>query len=478
MRILILSAKTGGGHMRAAQALKAVISERDSDAEVEIVDALEYVSHIFNRVVVDSYKFAAMKIPPLFGAVYRISNKDTALYKFVKKINSQFAKKFVPLLMEFKPDAVVTTHPFPSIMFSRLKEKGITNIPLITIITDFASHNAYINPCVTRYVVSSAQMVDELAELGIDREIIHPVGIPIDPIFYKQDDCKTEHLKELGFNPELKTVLIMAGSFGVTDILKIYENINEIQLDFQIIVITGKNQKLFDTFNSILSLNTPMRVGEPQPNFDCDKDFVRKLAKFRVTKPTKLIYFTDEVYKYMHVSDMIITKPGGLTVSESLASCLPMAIFKAIPGQETDNSEYLCANNLAIEIKKSNAADIIYQLLKYPERLISMRESCNRLNNKNSALNVYDVIKDTVDKMTDSAVVNYDDTELEGGEFIEEIDYEEIMRIIEKYKDELGDNSFSDFSDDYLYEDNLKESENENPRSVTVISDNDADPNL
>lgn len=470
MRILILSAKTGGGHMRAAQALKAVINERDSDAAVEIVDALEYASHTFNKIVVDSYKYTALKTPLLYGIFYRASNKDNPIYKVLQKVNSQFAKRFVPLLKDFKPDAVVTTHPFPAIMFSRLIEKGITNIPLITIITDFAPHNAYINPCVTRYVVSSAQMVDELVSLGVDRDIIHPVGIPIDPIFYKQDEHKSEHLEELGFNPELQTVLIMAGSFGVTDILKIYENINEIDLDFQVIVITGKNQKLFDGFNSILSLNESMMVGEPQLNFDEDKEFIRKWTKFKITKPTKLIYFTDEVYKYMHLADLIITKPGGLTVSESLASCLPMAIFKAIPGQETDNSEYLCRNNLAIEIKKSNAADIIYQLLKYPERLISMRESCCRLNNKNSALNVYDVIKDAVDKMTEFEFIKYD--EIDEGDFIEDIDYAEISRLIEKYKEELSEAEPTErlFFEEYFSENeylpsepNVKDDGSENP---------------
>lgn len=470
MRILILSAKTGGGHMRAAQALKAVINERDSEAVVEIVDGLEYVNHYFNKAVVDGYKFSAMKTPKIYGLFYRASNTDNPIYKIMQKANAIFAKKFIPLLMEFKPDAVVTTHPFPSIMFSRLREKGITNIPLISIMTDFASHSAYINPCVSKYVVSSVQMVDELESLGVDRNIIHPVGIPIDPIFYKQDDKKAEHLSKLGFNPELKTVLIMAGSFGVTDILKIYENINEIDLNFQIIVITGKNPKLFDAFNSILSCNEDMRVGTAERNFDVEKEPSRKESKFNVTKPTKLIYFTDEVYKYMHISDLIVTKPGGLTVSESLASCLPMALFKAIPGQETDNSEYLCNNNLAIQIKKSNAADIIYQLLKYPERLISMRESCNRLNNKDSALNVYDVIKHAVDEMKDSAVINsYDEFSFFGGvDLTEETDYTELSRFIKEYEDKYGN---IDFSDADLYDEEIEFFEN---LSDILISDSDS----
>ena len=239
--------------MSAAHALESVIKERDSESVVEIVDGLEYANHHFSKMIVDGYKFSAMKIPKVYGVLYRASNTDNSIYKLMQKSNSHYAKKFIPLLAEFRPDVMVSTHPFMSIMGSRLREKGITNIPLISIITDFAPHTAYINSGVSEYIVSSVQMVDELENIGVDRNIVHPVGIPIQPVFFEKDEQKAEHLEEMGFDPNLKTVLIMAGSFGVTDILKIYENINEIDLDFQIIVITGRNEKLFDAFNSILS---------------------------------------------------------------------------------------------------------------------------------------------------------------------------------------------------------------------------------
>lgn len=422
--------------MRAAQALKAAIKQNDSKAVVQIVDGIEYVSHIFNKIVVDGYKFSAMKMPKAYGLAYRAADTDTPVYKVMQKSVIFFAKKMVPLLNEFKPDAVVTTHPFTAMMFARLRQKGVTNIPLISIVTDFAPHNAYINEDVSAYIVSSEEMVDSLEEIGIDRSIIHPVGIPIDPIFYKKDDNKAELLTEMGFDPNLKTVLIMAGSFGVTDILKIYENINEIDLDFQIVVITGKNKKLFNAFNTILDANPDILVGKAQLNFDDDR-MKWRYARIEATKPTKLVYFTDEVYKYMHAADLIITKPGGLTVSESLASCLPLAIFKAIPGQETDNSEYLINNNLAVAIKKSNAAEIIYRLLKYPERLLSMRESCDRLNNKDAALKVYDIIKTEVASMTEAATVYNNNEWYNTLDLTDDIDYDEISRIFKKYKDDL-----------------------------------------
>ena len=424
--------------MTAAKALATIIRESDSESVVQIIDGLEYVNHHFNKFVVDGYKFSATKLPTIYGMMYRASNTDSKVIKLVTKANSHFAKKFIPLLAEFKPDVIVSTHPFTSIMCSKLIGKGVTNIPLITIMTDFTLHSAWINPFVSRYIVSSAQMVDQLEQMGVDRNIILPIGIPIMPVFFEKDEHKDEHLAQLGFDPNLKTVLIMAGSFGVTDILKIYENINEIDLDFQIIVITGKNEKLFDAFNTILSCNENLRVGELQANFDDDAEPSRKDYKLNITKKTKLIYYTDEVHKYMHLSDLIITKPGGLTVTEALASCLPMALFKGIPGQETENTEYLCSNNLAISIKKSNAAEVVYQLLKYPDRLLSMKESCTRLNNKDSEYKIVDVIQQCISEMKEPVLLPaFVDINVEIDKLEEETLYSEFNQVMQEMEDDF-----------------------------------------
>ena len=459
MKVLILSAKTGGGHLRCAQAMEKVIKDLDPFGEVRVVDGLEYVNHYFNKMVVNGYKFSAMKLSKVYGMLYRMSNKDNNVYKMLQKTNAFFAKKLIPLIAEFKPDVIVNTHPFTAIMCSRLIEKGFTNIPVISIATDFALHATYINNDITAYVVSSPQMVDNMESLGVDRNIVYPLGIPIDPVFFETDEHKAEHLSEMGFDPQKKTVLIMAGSFGVTDILKIYESINEIQLDFQIIVITGKNMKLFDAFNSILSFNENMRVGRKEINFYMDKEPTRKEEKFNVTKKTKLIYFTEEVHKYMQISDLIITKPGGLTVTESLACCLPMALFRGIPGQETDNTEYLCDNNLAISIKKNNASDVIYRLLKYPERLLSMRESCKRLNNKDSAYNVYDLIKTTVEKTKGNVFIKSPEEYLPETEIVDDEQfYTDLSAVLKNYQLEDVNIDFSDNNEnEYEFEVKLEE---------------------
>lgn len=439
MRVLILSASTGGGHMRASAALKNYITAHDKTAVVEIADTLEYVSHLLNKTVSDGYVFLATKTPKLYGSVYNTANKDTTLNSMVTKLTGQMTKKLYPLICDFQPDVIVTVHAFAAEMASNLKCHFHVTVPVVCIITDFAPHKTYINERIDAYVVSSTEMVDAVEAYGVPRGCIHALGIPIDPAFYEKYD-RQALLEQMKLDPNLKTVLIMAGSFGVTDILKIYQNISEINVDFQVIVITGKNQKLYDAFEELLSSSA--KAGEiikdageaEEETLDSDyayhesvrsrllselqdsikektdqlKDkikaateelkeelkestLIQKLYRGSgATKPTKLLYFVSDVNKYMSVADLIITKPGGLTVSESLASSLPMAIFKAFPGQEEENADFLTRNNMAVKLSKgSKCAREIEELLVHPEKLEAMKQSCRNFYKENSAENVY-----------------------------------------------------------------------------------------
>ena len=111
------------------------------------------------------------------------------------------------------------------------------------------------------------------------------------------------------------------------------------------------------------------------------------------------MYYTTEVEKYMHMADMIVTKPGGLTVSESIAVGLPMAIFKAIPGQEEQNAEFLVKKNMAVRLEKNNSCtELITDLLKNRERLESMKRSIKSFSKGNSAEHIYKLMLELTEK--------------------------------------------------------------------------------
>lgn len=392
MKVLILSASTGGGHMSAANALKGLIESKDENSVAEVVDCIEYVSRYLNATVSEGYKQMAMKTPALFGALYKSTNKESPANTVAAQFIRRFSRRLLPLIAQLRPDVVVTTHAFAGEMISELKKRYNLDIPIVSIITDFAPHRMYVHSHIDNYIVSSDKMITELENFNVDKNKILSLGIPINVSFYNEID-KRKELLQMGLNPDLPTLLIMAGSFGVTDILKMYAEVCKVSADFQIIVITGKNPKLFNAFNMMLGREAADKKSEIE-NLLTELKLLNSVGKRTLEnlKKTVLLYYTTEVEKYMHASDLIITKPGGLTVSESLACGLPMAIFKAFPGQEEENCDFLLDNGAAVRITKSNCKEVIEELLSNPERLDTMKENCKKVSKYQSAESIYNLL--------------------------------------------------------------------------------------
>ena len=419
MNIMILTASTGGGHNRASNALKEYIEKNDPEANVAIIDALEECSSALNYMVVKGYKALVTLTPELFGAMYKSSDKKSPLSDTVNIIYQQCAGRMQAVIDKYSPDVIISCHPFAGAIIGYMKEKYDYRVPLITIVTDFLPHRSYISGGIDAYVTASSPAKDILArEYGIDPGCIYDYGHPVYDKFYEGNGrSRDEVLEELGFDKDKRTVLIMAGSFGVTDILEIYENLQKIDVDYQIIVITGRNKKLYDAFEELLN-NADEIVTEDEPEllkkfsednvlrfiYNQSGTVIDKLTRtFSRTidhhKPTKLFYFIDNVDDYMHASDLIVTKPGGLTTSESIACSLPMVVFKAYPGQEEQNAALLVENNIGVIMENSGAAaEVVGPLLRDDEKLGNMRESCRRFVHKNSCKKIYELAKDLAKK--------------------------------------------------------------------------------
>lgn len=399
MKILILSATTGGGHMSAAYALKNYITSVDNASEINIIDTIQSISPTLNKAVTGGYVYLATKTPKMYGGMYKIADKDTSLNKAVTLASSQVSKKLLPVIERFSPDVIITTHAFATEIASILKNDGDIDIPIVSIITDFAPHKTYLNNGVDAYIVSSHEMIEDMVERGIQREKIYPFGIPVKQEFY-EDVPRKEKLEEEGLDPDLQTILIMAGSFGVTDVLKIYHNIVSSEADFQIILITGRNEKLYETFDRYLSKTIFQNALIEEYNNEKEHSLktVRKPRKPKPSKPTKLLYYTEEIPKYMHISDIIVTKPGGLTVSEAIAAGLPIAAYKPIPGQEEQNADFLVSKNMAVRlIKGKECTNMITYLLGDNMFLADMRESIKSYAKGNSSENIFNLLKEICD---------------------------------------------------------------------------------
>lgn len=368
MKILIFSASTGGGHKRAAAALESKIKSLSPDTKVKVVDAMKAIGKMYNKTVCGGYHFMATKIPTFYGECYKITDRKNLMYKAVMQSNTMMSKKLLKTIEEFKPDIVIICHPFVTTMISKLRKQGKINVKAISLITDYDAHRTYIVPNIEAYVLAEPQMANKLIEeYNVDKNIIYPYGIPIFDKFTAPYD-KEELCKREGLDPNVPTVLLMAGSFGVNTVVDFYKRLAKKGKNLQFIIITGRNIRLFGHLEKLTD-----ELGT-QDN-------------------TKLLYFVKNVEDYMHIADIIVTKPGGLTVTESLACELPLAIYSAFPGQERFNADFLVSNDVAVLLDKKHGADQIIELLNDEDKLKRMKAQCRALSIHDSAEKIFNLAK-------------------------------------------------------------------------------------
>ena len=366
MRFLIFSASTGGGHKRAAAALEEKFREVNPDSAVYVVDGLRSIGKMYDKTVCKGYYIMATKTPKVYGKFYKITDKKNAMYKAVMRSNAMMSERLLETIEQYNPDVLITCHAFISAMVGKLKRQGKIHIKTISLITDYDSHRTYISPYIDAYVVAEPQMAKKLhEEYDVDETKIYPLGIPTFDKFSRTGKREAICRRE-GLDPNKTTILLMAGSFGVSGVKRFYEQLAREGENLQLIVITGKNEKLYEKMK-------------------------KHIAELGTEENTKLLFFVDNVEDYMHVSDLIVTKPGGLTVTESLACGLPMAIYSAFPGQELDNVKFLISQNAAIFVDKELGAQQIISLLHAPRALEEMKENCRRLAHPQAAKDIYDL---------------------------------------------------------------------------------------
>lgn len=363
MNVLIFTASTGGGHKRAAAAIEAKIHSLSPETNVTVIDGMKAIGTVYNTTICKGYHIMATKTPTVYGKLYKLTDESVSFSKLLTKSNEMMASDLLEVIQEHNPDVIIICHAFITNMVSRLKETGKLNVKAISLITDYDTHRSYVSPYIDAFVVAEPQMTDKLCQAyGVPESKVYPLGIPTFDRFSvsetKEELCRRERL-----DPNIPTVLMMAGSFGVTGVLDFYEQLAETKEPLQIIVITGRNIRLFDHLD-------------------------RKIQELNA-KNTKLLYFVDNVEDYMHIADVIVTKPGGLTVTESIACGLPMAIYSAFPGQEEDNVTFLLNHNAAVLVDKEDGAQEILSLLHSPERLQEMKENCKRLAHPNAAEDIF-----------------------------------------------------------------------------------------
>jgi len=360
MKVLILYVSVGTGHMKAAEALKESIEKQFNGWSVDVLDTLKYINPIIDKVIVSSYLGTLKRSPKLYSMLYTASGTGTGIYDMSKALNKLLAYRLKGLIKDYEPSAIVCTHPFPMQMLSSLKEKNKLNIPTVAILTDYVVHSLWLDSGMDAFVVANEIMKTEMINRGIPSNIIFPYGIPVSPKFLTAVDRKSL-LSELGLANKF-TVLVMGGGMGFGNIENTMASLLDCDIDIQIIAVTGTNQKL--------------------------KSHLEESAK-NSSKKVLILSYTDRINELMDISDLLITKPGGMTVSEALVKGLPIFIISPIPGQEEGNASFLIRSGVASKIDNSSQlVEVLSQVANDPVTLNTMRQNSKFLGKPHSSADI------------------------------------------------------------------------------------------
>ena len=369
-KILILYAAYGGGHYSAAKSIKKCLDD-NFEVETEIIDCIEYINKVLNKITTEAYKEMARKAPNLWGKVYSNSQKGV-LGHVSSRTNKMMAIKLKNLIKEKNPDLVISTHPFSSQMVSYLRKKGKINCKLVTVLTDFAPHEQWLigHEYTDAFFVSNDNMEKYLCDYGIEKDKIHVTGIPLSDRFFQKFD-KTAIYSEFNLDPSKPVILFFGGGefgLGKDRTLQILDALIHNLTTCQIVAISGKNKKMNQGFSQLVDSSH-------------SQDRVR------------ILDYTNQVPELMSIATIVVTKPGGLTTSESLASDLPILVINPIPGQEEENAEFLEAHNVAVWLKKDDDPNkVIQDLFNNPEKLNEMKQNAKLLAKRNSTKDICKII--------------------------------------------------------------------------------------
>jgi processive 1,2-diacylglycerol beta-glucosyltransferase len=344
-KILIVSVKAGAGHLKAAEAVDAAFAKYQPSAEVENIDLLDYSNELIKYLYGKMYLDVVKLIPELYAYSYKhyASSKKFIKPRFlIDKLNFS---DFFQIIDEFNPDTVVTTHFISEAVLENYRRKRKKNFRIAVTLTDYEFHPVWLVSNIDMYFTATAEVKSSLMFYGIPPEKIVTSGIPIHPKFSEQKD-RNELLAKYGLNSQSPVILISAGSFGVTPLGEVIADLRAIKDEFQILVVCGNNAKL-------------------------KKDLeIKQHSEPRLKKVFGFVDFMDEL---MAASDLLITKPGGITVSEGTATGVPMILIEPIPGQEEANADYLVEQGAGV--KARNLPVLLHKLklmIKNPKKLADM----------------------------------------------------------------------------------------------------------
>jgi len=357
MKILVIHATAGAGHKKAAEAIFHGLQAKGG-FDARLVDALDYTNPFFKKNYPGSYTFLVTRLPWAWGFFFALLDlpwMQPLVRKFRRLYNGFNAQALQEFLVREQFDGIITTQFLSAEVCAYLKRTGAIRSKIICVVTDFDAHRVWVNAGTDIYAAACEYTKNKLIALGVPSEKIFTTGIPTDPKFALKPDTIVLK-KKLGVQDGLFTILIATGSFGmgpVEELMKLLEN-------YQLLIVCGNNRVLYERLKPLAQKNA------------------------------HVLGLVDNMDELMAVSNVMVTKPGGLSISEALVKNLPMLFFSAIPGQETNNIKVLSTYEVVSQAQSSlpQIAETIHEWDSNPKDLDALRQRMSELAKPNAVADI------------------------------------------------------------------------------------------
>ena len=364
-RVLVLTASYGSGHARVAETLAAEF--RRAGAAATVVDHFHDLVHpSFDRASRALYYAMLRRAPVLWGAAYWLGDQLSVSSPLLMGFNRLGVRKLRQRMLAVSPDHVVSVHPTPVAALSVLWSRGMRIPPHTTVFTDFVAHTQWIHPHVDRYCVPAEEIAHDLTARGVPRERVVVTGIPVGQEFAQPADRAATRLA-LGLSPRLPVLLFMDGSGGGFGRLEdATRKILQMEQPLQAVVVTGREEALEGRLRGLVA-GSEARV--------------------------KVCGYVDNVRQLMGAADFLVTKAGGLTLAEALATELPMICFGSLPGQEARNERFAAMAGVAL-VASSDAQlhRVIAAALRDPVLLRNIQDRIRVYRRPQAARTIVDLV--------------------------------------------------------------------------------------
>lgn len=361
-KLLIITGSFGNGHLQVSQSivneLNAMNLKNLTVVEHDLfLEAHPILTSICKKWYINSFKYFRNMYKNFYYS--RPDELDKCFYKYYG------LNKLINLLLKEKPDLILLTFPTP--VMSVLTEQFNINVPIATVMTDYRMHKNWVTPHSERYYLATKDLKNEFASIGIPKHKIKVTGIPIADKFEESID-KEHWLTQNGLDPNKPTILMSAGAFGVSK---------------------GFDQMIKETLAQSPHSQIVMICGK-------SKELKRNLAaQFKNYDNVLILGYTQHMNEWMASSQLMITKPGGITISEALTRQIPMVFLNPAPGQELENAHYFTDKGYGkIAYTPDDAINIVADLTNHPEQLALMSK---QMDESRVSYSTYKLCRDLLD---------------------------------------------------------------------------------